>query len=174
MAEALKTLGFDPAVLLMNIFGFLILLWVFKRFLYGPISEFMASRSREIEAQIDDAKKMHTEAQEQHASLQADLAAEREAGRSEIAKMTQEAKEAIAQLHAESRKQRAEMVEQGRLEIERTKDAALAELKTTVADMAVEISAKVIRQSMDERRQAALVDEFLRDVEEAGRNERAN
>jgi F-type H+-transporting ATPase subunit b len=174
MAEALKTLGFDPEVLLMNIIGFLILLWVFKRFLYGPISEFMATRAREIEAQIDDAKKMHTEARQQHENLQSDLAAEREAARTEIAKMTQEAKAAIAELQAEGRGQRAEMVEQGRLEIERTKDAALAELKTTVADMAVEISSKVIRESMDEQRQAALVDEFLRDVEEAGRKERAN
>ena len=172
--QALKTLGFEPEVLLMNIFGFLILLWVFKRLLYGPISEFMASRSREIEAQINDAKQMHVSAQKQHESLQADLAAEREAGLAEIAKMTQEAKAAIAELQAEGRKQRAEMVEQGRLEIERSKDAALAELKSTVADMAIEISAKVIRESMDEQRQAALVDEFLRDVEQAGKQDRVN
>ncbi|MEI6499847.1 MAG: F0F1 ATP synthase subunit B [Armatimonadota bacterium] len=172
--QALKTLGFEPAVLAMNIFGFLILLWVFKRFLYGPIAEFMATRAREIEAHIEDAKKMYADAHSQHGTLQADLAAEREAGRAEIAKMTQEAKAAIAELQAEGRKQRAEMVEQGRLEIERSKDSALAELKSTVADMAVEISAKVIRESMNEQRQAALVDEFLRDVEAAGKQDRAN
>lgn len=172
--ESLKTLGFEPGALLINIFGFLILLWIFKRFLYGPIAEFMGTRTREIEGQINDARQMHEEAKQQHASLQADLATEREAGRAEIANMTQEAKAAIAELQAEARKQRAEMVEQGRVEIERTKDAALAELKATVADMAVEISSKVIRESMNERRQAALVDEFLRDVEQAGKQERSN
>lgn len=169
MADALKTLGFEPGVLVMNIVGFIVLLVVFRKWLFPPVKEFMATRTREIEAQISDAKTMHAEAQKQHESLQADLAAEREAGRAEIAQMMQEAKAAIAELQAEGRKQRAEMVEEGKREIERSKEAALVELKTTVADMAVEISAKVIRESMDEQRQAALVDEFLRDVETAGK-----
>lgn len=172
--DSLKTLGFEPGALLMNIFGFLILVWIFKRFLYGPIAEFMGGRTREIEGQINDARKMHEEAQQQHANLQADLASQRDAARAEIAKMTQEANAAIGELQAEGRKQRAEMVDQGRVEIERTKDAALAELKATVAEMAVEISSKVIRESMNEQRQAALVDEFLRDVEQAGKQERSN
>ena len=172
--DSLKTLGFDPAVLLMNIVGFLVLVWFFKRFLYGPIAEFMGSRTREIEGQIDEARRLHEEAQQQHANLQADLAAQREAARSDVTKMTQEAKAAIAELQAEGRKQRAEMVEQGRAEIDRTKEAALAELKQTVADMAIDISAKVIRETMNEQRQAALVDQFLRDVEQAGIEERNN
>jgi F-type H+-transporting ATPase subunit b len=167
--QALKTLGFEPEVLLMNIFGFLLLLYVFKRFLYGPIAEFMASRTREIEAQINDAKAMHAQAKQQHETLQAELAAEREAGRAEIARMMQESKAAIAELQADGRKQRTEMVEQGKQEINRSKDAALAELKATVADMAVEISGKIIRESMDEQRQGALVDAFLQDVEQAGK-----
>lgn len=172
--QILTDLGIEPGALLVSVVGFVLLLWLFKRFLFGPIAEFMAARTREVEGQINDARQMHEEAQQQHANLQADLATERDAARAEIAKMTQEAKAAIGELQAEGRKQRAEMVEQGRVEIERTKDAALAELKQTVADMAVEISSKVIRESMNEQRQGALVDEFLRDVEQAGKQERSN
>jgi F-type H+-transporting ATPase subunit b len=172
--QILTDLGIEPWALLVNVVGFVLLLLLFRRFLFGPISEFMATRAKEVEAQIGDAQRLHDEAAKQHENLQADLAAEREVARSEIAKLTQEAKAAIAELQAEGRKQRQEMVEQGRLEIERTKEAALAELKATVADLAVEISAKVIRESMDEQRQAALVDQFLRDVEQAGHKEQSN
>lgn len=163
----MESLGFDPRSLLVNIVGFLVLLWVFRRFLYRPVSEFMGQRTKEIEGQIDEAKRLNDTAQQQHARLQQDLAAEREAAREEIGRMTAEAKTAIEELHKEARKQRQEMVEQGRQELERSKEAALEDLKRTVADLAVEMSEKVIRQSLDEERQAALVDGFISDLKQA-------
>lgn len=172
--ESLRDLGFDPGALLMNIFGFLVLLFFFRKYLYGPISDFMGQRTQDIQGQIDQARKLHEEARQTHDGLQTELAAEREAARGEIAGLTQEAKAAIQELHNEARKQRQEMLEQGRLELERSKEAALAELKQHVAGMAVDISAKVIREALDEQRQAALVDEFLRDVERAGGRNQTN
>lgn len=165
--ESLKSLGFDLPTLGMNVLGFLVLLWVFRRFLYRPLAEFMGDRTQEIEKQIGEARRLSDEAQQQHAWLQDELAAEREAARAEIGRMTQEAKAAVEELHKEGRHQRQEMVEQGRLEIERSKEAALTELKQTVADLAVEMSGKLIRQALDDERQAALVEGFIQDIEEA-------
>lgn len=167
--DSLKTLGFEPWALAINILGFLVLYAAFAKYLYPAIKQFMADRAGGIAGQIAEAKRLHEEAKAEHADLQADLAAEREAARADIGRITQEAKAAIAEMHAEGRKARQEMVEQGRLELDRAKQAALIELKQTVADMAVEISAKVIRESMDEGRQQALVEEFLRDVDQAAR-----
>lgn len=162
----MESLGFDLRSLFVNIVGFLVLLWVFRRFLYRPVSEFMGQRTKEIEGQINEAKRLNDAAQEAHARLQENLAAERESARQEIGRMTAEAKTAIEELHKEARKQRQEMVEQGRLELERSKEAALEDLKRTVADLAVEMSEKVIRQSLDEERQAALVDGFISDIKQ--------
>lgn len=167
--EALKTLGFDPGAFGMSVLGFAILLLAFRRFLYAPISEFMANRTREIEARITEAKRLHEEARQQHERLQEELAAEREAARAEIARLTQEAKAAIAELQAEGRRQRQEMVEQGRLEIERSRDAALADLRQTVGDLAVEVSEKLIRESMNEQRQQAMVEAFVHDLQQAAK-----
>ena len=171
--DSLKTLGFDPGVLLINIFGFILLLWFFRRFLYGPISLFMNERSREIEGQIVEARRLNDEAQARHADLQAELQQEREAAREDIARMAQEARTAIEEMRAEGRRQRQETIEAGRRELERSKDMALAELRRTVGDLAVEISAKIIRQSLDEQRQEALIDEFLRDIETAVHDQRS-
>lgn len=165
--ESLQALGFDFRALALNIFGFLILLFVFRKFLYRPIGEFMGQRTKEIEGQISEAKSLNEEARQRHEKLQVELAAERDAARTDIGRITQEAKAAIEELHKEGRRERQEMVEQGRLEIERSKEAALAELRQTVADLAVETASKVIRQSLDEERQAGLVDQFLRDIEKS-------
>ncbi|MEN6547489.1 MAG: F0F1 ATP synthase subunit B [Armatimonadia bacterium] len=163
----MESLGFDPRSLLVNVVGFLVLLWVFRRFLYRPVSEFMGQRTKEIEGQINEAKRLNDEAQQQHARLQEELAAQREAAREDIGRMTAEAKTAIEDLHKEARRQRQDMVEQGRLELERSKEAALEDLKRTVADLALEMSEKVIRQSLDEERQGALVDGFISDIKQA-------
>jgi F-type H+-transporting ATPase subunit b len=170
--DSLKTLGFDPGVLLINIVGFILLLWFFRRYLYGPIGLFMGERTREIEKQIAEARQLNDEAKQRQQQLQAELQQEREAAREDIARMTQEARAAIEEMQSEGRRQRQETIEAGRRELERSKDIALAELRRTVGDLAVEISGKVIREALDETRQEALIDEFLHDIEQVAREQR--
>jgi len=170
--QLLHDLGIEPGALLINIIGFLLLLWFFKAYLWGPIAQFLGDRSREIEGRINEAKQLNDEAQKRHESLQAELQTERESARAEIARLTQEAKAAIAEMHTEGRRERQDLIEQGQREIERSKEIALAELRRTVSDLAVEISGKIIREALDEQRQEALVDDFLRDIERAAREQR--
>ncbi len=165
--ETLKSLGFDPGALFVNIVGFVLLLWLFRRFLYRPISTFMQQRSQEIARQLEEARRLNEEAQAHHQRLAEELQQEREAARAEIARMTQEAKAAIAQMHNEGRRERQALIEQGRQEIERAKESALAELKQTVSALAAEMAAKVIREALDEPRQEALVESFLHDIRQA-------
>jgi len=172
--QLLHDLGIEPGALLINIIGFLLLLWFFKAKLWGPISQFMGDRTREIEGRIGEAKRLNDEAKARHASLQADLQEERDAARDEITKLTQEAKAAIAEMRNAGRRERQELIEQGQREIERAKEIALAELRRGVGDLAIEISGKVIRQALDEERQDALIDRFLRDIEHAAREQRAD
>lgn len=171
--QLLHDLGIEPGALLINILGFLLLLWFFKSRLWGPISVFLEDRTREIESRISESRRLNKEAQTRHEQLQSELQQEREAARADITRLTQEAKTAIAEMHAEGRRERQELIEQGRREIERSKEMALADLKQTVGELAIEISSKIIRESLDEKRQEALIEEFLRDVEQAARDERA-
>lgn len=165
--EILKELGIEPGVLLINLIGFLLLLWFMKRFMFGPISHFMAQRASEIERQIAEARVMHQEAEAERARLQEELDQERQVARQEIAQLTQEAKQAIEELQREGRHQRQQMIEQGRRELAHSKEVALAELKAQVSDMALDIAARVIREALDGERQAALVDKFVADVRSA-------
>lgn len=172
--ESLHALGFDPYALLINIIGFLLLLAAFKRFLYRPIAEFMRQRSDEIAASIAEAGRLHAEAEVERAQLREELAADRLAARDEIARMTQEAKAAVEELQREGRRQRQEMIELGRAELERAQESAMGELKKNVSDLALEVSARILRDSLDDQTQAALVEGFLKQLEDAAGNERLN
>lgn len=168
--ELLKELGIEPGVLLISIIGFLVLLWFFRRYAFGPVGQYMEQRTVEIERMIAEARATHEQAQAERAALQQELEAERVRARDEIGRMTQEAKRAIEQLNHDARVQRQEMVAQGQAEIERTKDSALAELQHHVSDMALEISSQILRQTLTDERQSALVDSFVADVEKAAAN----
>lgn len=167
--ELLHQLGIEPGKLLINVVGFLCLLWFMKRFAFGPVSAFMGQRTAEIERQLSEARELHEQAEAERARLAEELEHERESAREEIARVTREAKQAIEELQREARHQRQLVVEQGRAELERNKQVALAELKASVSDIAVEISERVLRESLDEERQGALLDKFLEDVRHASR-----
>jgi len=93
-------------------------------------------------------------------------------------KKMMESAEADAQsLFKESRKQadksREEMLEKARLEsdkllvkakeeIEQQKESALESLKTEVADLAVGAAEKIILHNLDEKKQKAVVDEYIK------------
>jgi F-type H+-transporting ATPase subunit b len=166
--QLLKDLGIEPGVLLINVIGFLCLLWFMKRFAFGPIKQILGERQDRVTGQLSEAKALHEQAEAERERLHDELEAEREAARSDIGKLTQEAKQAIEELHREGRRQRQEMIEQGRAELQRSKEAALAELRATVSELALEISTRVIREALDEERQGALLDQFVEDVKRAG------
>lgn len=172
--DILHNLGIEWQALLVNIVGFLLLLWFFRRFLFRPISDFMASRSEEIEHNIDEARRMHAEAEQERDNLRQELEHDRGVARDQIARMTQEAKAAIEELQRDARRQRQEMIELGRAELERSKDVALAEIKKDITDIVLAASERVIRSSINEERHEALLQSFLDDIEKAGREDRLN
>lgn len=164
MNELLEGLGIDPGALLVNIVGFAILVYLLKRFAFGRIGQFMDERADAIEADIEHARADRQQAADALGKLNQDLDHVREQFRAETAESTRRAKQAVADMHAEARAQRQAIVEQGEQQVCRTREAMVADVKAQAADMAVAIAEKVLRDSLDEERQAGLVDGFIRDI----------
>ncbi len=164
MASILEALGIEPGAIVVNIIGFLLLLYLLRRYAFGPIGEFMQQRADGIAADLREAEQERTAAAAERQNLQQQLDAMRETFRADIARASREAKQAIADLHAEARTQRQQMVAQGAEELRRAREAMLAELKQQVAAMAIEVASKVVRDALDEERHRAVIDAFIADV----------
>lgn len=164
MNELLEGLGIDPGALLVNIVGFAILVYLLKRFAFGRIGQFMDERADAIEADIEHARADRQQAAEALGKLNQHLDHVREQFRAETAESTRRAKQAVADMHAEARAQRQAIVEQGEQQVSRAREAMVADVKAQAADMAVTIAEKVLRDSLDDERQAGLVDGFIRDI----------
>jgi F-type H+-transporting ATPase subunit b len=148
-----------------TIVTFLIVLYVLKRFAFGPIQALLDERRNTIVSDIDAAEQAREEAQTALAEYRAALAESRKEATQivESARRTAEEqrREALAELEAE----KARQVERARAEIESERRRSLQEIKATLADLTVAATEKVVRKRLDEAEQKRLIDEALSDVD---------
>jgi F-type H+-transporting ATPase subunit b len=159
----------NPGLTLWVAITFLFLIVVLAKVAWGPIVKMLDERERTIREAIDQAKKERAEAEKLLAQQKDSLAqARREAA--DLAKKGQQEVEALrAELTARARKEADDLVASARRTIEEEKGKAAAELKAEVADLAVAAATRIVKSSLDDKAQRALVEEYLRELP-AGRN----
>ncbi|PSQ90099.1 MAG: ATP synthase F0 subunit B [Bacteroidetes bacterium QS_8_64_10] len=143
---------------------FLILLFVLRRYAWGPIVSAMEEREKTIDSSIQRAEEALAEAKE----IQADNEKARREAEQKAQRILREAREQAEQLRDEERQktqeQIDEMKQQAHDEIEREKQSALNELRSEVADLAVQAAGKILHEDMNQDHQRRMVDEFLEDL----------
>jgi F-type H+-transporting ATPase subunit b len=144
---------------------FLILLFLLKKFAWGPILGAVTSREESIRNALESAENARKEMQ----NLQADNDKLLKEARAEREAMLKEAREIKDKLIADSKEQAKvegdKIVLQAQAAIESEKKAAMADIKSQVAELSVAIAEKVIKQELSNKdKQLKLVDELLGDI----------
>lgn len=151
----------NPGLTLWTAITFLVLIAVLAKFAFGPIVRMLDERERTIRDAIESAKKERGEAERMLAEQTAALtAAQREAAA--LAQQSRQEVEAMrADLTAKARQEAEELIAASRRQIQEEKAKALAELRGQVADLAIDAARRLIKSSLDEKSQRALVEEYL-------------
>jgi len=149
---------FQVVIAAANFVVFLVLLW---QFAFKPVAAMLAERRQRIEQGLRDAEqaKRDRESAEQE-RLAALTEARREANDilARAQKVAQETRDAdIAATRAELERMRTRATD----EIEAEKGRALSELRSEVAELALQAAGRVVRETMTDQRQRRLVEEFL-------------
>jgi F-type H+-transporting ATPase subunit b len=149
---------FQVVIAAANFVVFLVLMW---QFAFKPVSTMLAERRQRIEQGLQDAEQAKRDRESAEQERLATLAdARREAndilGRAQ--KVAQETRDAdIAATRTELERMRTRATD----EIEAEKGRALAELRSEVAELALQAAGRVVRETMTDQRQRRLVEEFL-------------
>jgi F-type H+-transporting ATPase subunit b len=143
---------------------FLLVILLLRWKAWGPITSALAERETRIEESIRGAEKALEEAR----LIQADNEKARREAEHTAQQILREARDSADSLRAEeldkTRDQIRRMQEQATAEIEREKEGALNELRTEVADLAIQAAENILKESLDADRQRKLVDGFLDDL----------
>ena len=142
--------------------SFLVLLFILRKFAWKPILNSVNERESSIKNALAEAEKARLEME----NLQADNERILKEARAERETMLKEARELknkiVADAKEEAQAQAGKMIEQAQTAIESEKKAAMAELKSHVAGLAVEIAEKVVRDELSNKdKQLKLVESML-------------
>lgn len=154
--------GVDWTTFVAQVVNFLILVWLLKRFLYGPIVRAMDDRERGIAERLDEAAREH-EAAEAERSTHATLVAEHRRRLDEmILEARAEADEVrgrlLAQVQEETERRRAEWEES----FARERRRSLETVADSIEEMVHDGVSRVLRELADVDLEERVVEVFLR------------
>lgn len=162
----LNTLGINFKLVIVQGIGFLILLFVLKKFLFGKISAMINARTDEVKNTYEKTEKDKAEAERLRLEYQSKLAE----AESEAARRVQEAINEGNRFSEELVKRAKEEVEQLRVKakesIEQERKKALTEIRNQVVTLSILASSKIIQQSINQKTAEKLVDDFIEEIGE--------
>ena len=161
-------LRFDPGVGIWTIITFVLLLLILKKFAWKPILDSLDARDKAIQGSLDQASRI----QEENARLaeeQKKILSEAKAQAGQIVQTARETAEGLKKsIETSAQEEKRRILASASQEIEASKQAAIAELKKTTADISIGIAEKLIRQNLDDAKNRALVDQLIQEVSRKG------
>ncbi len=154
-----------PGLAIWSLIIFFLFWFIMGKLAFKPIMQGIKTREDDIQSALNEAKK----AKEEMANLKSENEALLQQAREERTAMLNGAKEAknnmIAEAKAKAKAEALKIMSDAKNEIENQKNAALAEVKTQVGLMALEIAEKVIKKDLQgDKSQVELVNKLVAEV----------
>ena len=160
----MQALGINLGYLIVQILNFAILFVVLRAWVYKPIVGMLEKRRQAIEQGLEDAK-VAAEARANAEKAAEDILAEARKEASRLVRAaTERAEQAAAEVKAQAEHEAEEARKGALAEGEKLKEQALGELRGQVAALAIAAAQKIIGETLDDRRQRALIQEFFSGV----------
>lgn len=136
-----------------TVLAFLIVLFILKKFAWGPILKGLNDRETNIAQSLATAEKVKLEMAQLKSENEALLASARE----ERAAMLKEAKEMkdkiINEAKEDAKTQASKIIADANASIQNQKMAALTDIKNQVGKMVIEVSEKILRKELSDKSQ---------------------
>ena len=163
--ESPTALVVHPFWVLASIVNFLVLLYLLRRFMWGPILATLDRRAAKIREGLELTESALREREQLKQEVEKVLGeARREAGA--IAERTTKAAEAAAaDIRTQAKAEADRIREKGREDAQHLHDQALAQLRTEVASMVVLAASRILGKEINAEQHRALIE---RSLDEAG------
>ncbi|HUS85011.1 MAG TPA: F0F1 ATP synthase subunit B [Anaerolineales bacterium] len=157
----MEGLGINLGYLLVQVFNFLIIFVILAAWMYKPLLNMMQERRETIAKGIEDAR-IASEARENAEKEAEEILAK---AQQEAGKIVREATDRGEQVRTEIKEaadsEIVKMREDAVADAQQEKDKILGELRGQVAALSIAAAQKIIGESLDEKRQHALIDDFF-------------
>lgn len=148
-------------LVIISMISFIVLLWVFTKFFFGPILNNVHLREHSIEKQIKDAADAHTKALIDREAAEKALASTREESAKIMDKAREMAEKSRQEIIDKAAKEAQELLASAKTKIEQESRKAFDELRVEVASLALLTAEKILVRSITDADQQRLVNEVI-------------
>lgn len=156
MQEVLSNIGFDWQVALANFINFLIIFWILKRFVFGPVGKIITERNAKIQAGIDQAQQSETELLVAQQKAEEEIKAARSQANQIVADAKETADNQIAHAKDTASKEASAIAEKAQAQIVKDKVQMEKELYEKTAGLVAMGVAKILDEEVTESKNSEL------------------
>jgi F-type H+-transporting ATPase subunit b len=160
----MDALGINLGFFLVQVFNFIIVMIVLTAWAYRPIVNMLEQRRQRIAQGLEDARIASEARANAEKEAQKIIAAAQTDANKRVAEATERAEKAAADVRAAAEEERGRIMRAAQEEAALERNRVLADLRGQIAGLAIAAAQKVVGDSLDERRQRGLIQEFFSGV----------
>lgn len=148
------------------VFG--ILVFILGKFAWGPILGAVEAREKGIQSSLDEAAARNEEAAALLAEHKEQLADARRQANELIAEGKAAGENVRKEIEEKARTEAQSIIERARAEIERERDAAIAQLRKESVDLALAAASRLMQENLDQDKDRQIVERYLSEMGSGG------
>lgn len=157
----------DIQQILTHIVGFLIALWILRRFAWRPLLDVLEERRRKIKADFDAAAEKREAAEETAARYDAQLKNIEAEARAKLQEAVNDGRRIAAEIREEARGEARKIIDKARADLVRDVAKAKVELRDQLISMTIVAAERMVRQELDQEGHRKLIAGFIDEMESA-------
>ncbi|MEE8418099.1 MAG: F0F1 ATP synthase subunit B [candidate division Zixibacteria bacterium] len=167
MGEIAHSLDLNWGLIVTQIIGFLLAVWILKAFAWKPLLKMLDDRKQKIIGDINEAENIKSDAGKVLDEYQAKLRDIEAEARSKIQEAVSDGNRIASEIREQAREESRQILTKSREELARDVAKARVQLRDDMADMAIRAAEKIISTELDDSEQKRILDDFLREVDRA-------
>jgi F-type H+-transporting ATPase subunit b len=161
----------DLQLLITHIVAFLLVLWLLRRFAWGPVLRFLEERRTRIAGEFEAIEDQRGEVAAIRQDYETRLSTIDEEARRKVQEAVAEGNALAARLKERAQEERRVKLERAAEEVRLLEDSAAETLRQRTVALALQAAEKAIGERLDEQKHRALIEDFISELESGGRAE---
>ncbi len=158
----LGAIGIDPQTIILQVIGFLVVLLVLWKFVFGRVGGLLEERQQEIISRMEKLEADQLELDRLNSETRQRLSEIEAEGQAKIQAAIDEGNAERQRILDQARQEAGLELERARAAIQREKEEAILELRSTVAEIAIDAAGKIIDRTLDAEKHQHIIDESIR------------
>lgn len=150
--------------MIVTLVNLLILFWLVKHFAFDKVNKILKQRKDLIENTISKADEDLEKARILKLQNEREISSSKEEGKEIVSQYKTKADNVYKEIVEDARREAGTIIDKSKVEINRERTKAQAEIKTQAVELAVFLAEKALGDSIDEKKHRELIDDYISKV----------